>query len=424
MKRVVKKVPDKLVKKVPDKLNNVLDIGYDKNIGNEFNILFVGDTNFGESYLNSYVFRKNFGYNVLERYGHDHFFQKVKPILLDSDLVVANLEAPLIDVNNTVKPSFSYSFTNRYTKKEGRFQHWTDKAKTAEYLKKYHILNVSLANNHMMDYGIDGLYQTLDRLEESGIRFFGAGVNRRQAGTPYTKDIFVRHTMVKLAVISAFEYRKGYDEDFSFYASDTKGGVNRLSLNRIQRQIKKLREDNDNVFAVAFPHWGGARNYGWKTGKQTRVGHHLVDAGADLVIGSGPHNFQEIEEYKGRLILYSIGNFMYNTLGNYDNYNASPFSLAVRLIFQITDRGTPPTRSKQDNADNDISLAEVKKILKIYPIVTDNLITNWQARFLEEQEFKNAYDLLIDKNSFLKSSKRPAKAGIDKIGRFIEVQLD
>ena len=109
----------------------------------------------------------------------------------------------------------------------------------------------------MMDYGIDGLNQTLDKLEESGIRFFGAGVNRRQAGTPYTKDIFIGHTTVKLAVISAFEYRKGYDEDFSFYASDMKGGVNRLSLNRIQQKIKKLREDNNNVFVVAFPHWGG-----------------------------------------------------------------------------------------------------------------------------------------------------------------------
>jgi hypothetical protein len=56
--------------------------------------------------------------------------------------------------------------------------------------------------------------------------------------------------------------------------------------------------------------------------------------------------------------------------------------------------------------------------------MTDNLATNWQARLLEEQEFKIAYDLLIDKNSFLKSSKRPAKAGIDRIGRFLEVQLD
>jgi hypothetical protein len=55
---------------------------------------------------------------------------------------------------------------------------------------------------------------------------------------------------------------------------------------------------------------------------------------------------------------------------------------------------------------------------------TDNGKTDWQARFLKEHEFKVTHDILIDKNSFLKSSKRPAKAGIDKIGRFIEMQLE
>ena len=423
MKRGVEKIPVKLNLR-KDKTMGNLNLDYDKNIGNEFNILFVGDITFGENYVNEYASRKDIGYNPLERFERDYFFQKVKPILLGSDLVIANLEAPLIDANNTVRPIFPVSPTNRFGKKNGTYQHWTDKTKTAEYLKKYNILNVSLANNHLLDYGIDGLYQTLDKLEESGIRFFGAGVNRRQAGTPFTKDIFIGNTMVKLAVISAFEYRKGYDKDFSFYASDSKGGVNRLSLNRIQQKIKKLREDDDNVFVVAFPHWGGARNYGWRTDKQAELGHQLVDAGADLVIGGGPHNMQQIEEYNGRLILYSMGNFLYLSKGSYDKFNANPFGLVARLVFQINNIKNPPNPPQQDNADNYIPLTKVKKILKVYPIMTDNIKTNWQGRFLEEQEFKIAYDLLIDKNSFLKSSRIPTKAGIDKIGRFIEVQLD
>ena len=120
MKRVVKKVPEKIVKKIPDKLNNDLDLGYDKNIGNEFNILFVGDITFAENYVFEYSSRKNIGFNILERYGHDHFFQKVKPILLESDLVIANLETPLIDANNTVRPSFSFS-SYRYTKNKVAF---------------------------------------------------------------------------------------------------------------------------------------------------------------------------------------------------------------------------------------------------------------------------------------------------------------
>ncbi|MBA3978851.1 MAG: CapA family protein [Nitrosopumilus sp.] len=424
MKKTDKMKMEAKAKLLPNKsINSNLDLTYDKNIGRDFKILFAGDISFAENYVLEYSSRKNIGFNIFERYGYDYFFQKLKPLLLESDLVIANLETPLIDVKNTVKPTFSFS--SRYNKKQGRFQHWSDKTKTVEYLKKYNILNVSLANNHMMDYGIDGLNQTLDILKESGIRFLGAGVNRRQAGKPYTKNIFIGNKMVKLAVISAFEYRKGYDKDFSFYASDRKGGVNRLSINRIHRKIEKLREDHgNNIFVVVLPHWGGARNYGMKTDKQTEVGHQLVNAGADIVIGSGPHNFQQIDEYKGRLILYSIANFLYNSLGNYDNYNASPFSLAVRLVFQLNDRGCLTNKPEQDNADNDISLPEVKKTIKIYPIMTDNIITKWQARLLEEQEFKIAQDLLMHKNSFLKSSKRYPKAGIDKIGRYMELKLD
>ena len=422
MKGVAKPFP-KIVKSSPNKANTFMDLAYDKKIGNEFGVLFVGDTSFAENYVSEYASRKNIGVNVLEHYGRDYFFEKVKPILLESDLVIANLETPLIDVKNTKKPVFSFS--SRYRNKQGRFQHWSDKVKTVEYLKKYNILNVSLANNHMLDYGIDGLNQTLDILKESGIRFFGAGVNRRQASTPYTKNIFIGRSMVKLVVFSAFEYRKGYDVDFSFYAKDRKGGVNRLSINKIYRKIKKIREEQNNVFIVASPHWGGARNYGWKTNKQTNVGHQLVDAGVDIVIAHGPHNVQQIEEYNGKLILYSIGNFVYNSMGNYNSYNAIPFGLTVKLLFKISDRDYPTTHNRQNNANanDDAHFDEIKKTIKIYPIMTDNHDTKFQARLLGEQEFKIVRDLLIDKYSLLQSLKRKAKIGMDKIGHYIELDL-
>jgi len=414
------------VKPTPNKTNDNLDFICDENIVNKFRILFAGDTSFAENYVPEYASGKNIGFDVLEQYGRDYYFQKVKPILLESDLVIANLETPLIDAKNTLESRFSFSPNNRFIKQKGSYLHWSDKAKTVEYLKKYNILNVSLANNHLMDYGIDGLNQTFDILKESGIRFFGAGVNRRQAGIPYTKNIFIGDKMVKLAVISAYEYRKWYDKDFSFYAEDRKGGVNRLSISTIHRKIKRLREDHgNNVFVAVLPHWGGARSYGWKTDKMTKMGHQLVDAGADIVIGSGAHNFQEIEEYKGRLILYSIGNFMYNSLGNYNICNAIPYSLTVRLLFEINDRKLKSqTVQNNDNANDDAQFDKVKKTIKIYPIMTDNHDTRFQARFLEEQEFEIVRDILINKNSFLTSLKRYSKAGIDKIGRYMELQLN
>lgn len=422
MKKTDKMKRETKAKLLPAKsISSNLGITYDKNIGKEFKILFVGDTSFAENYVSEYALRKNIGVNVLEHYGRDYFFEKVKPILLESDLVIANLETPLIDQKNTKKPLFS--FTSRYRNKQGRFQHWSDKAKTVEYLKKYNILNVSLANNHMLDYGIDGLNQTLDRLKETGIRFFGAGANRRQAGIPYTKNIFIGHSMVKLVVFSAFEYRKGYDVDFSFYAKDRKGGVNRLSINKINQKIKKIREEQNNVFIVASPHWGGARNYGWKTNKQTRVGHQLVDAGVDIVIAHGPHNMQQIEEYKDKLIIYSIGNFVYNSMGNYNSYNAIPFSLTVKLLFKTSDRDHAATHIRQNNANDDAHFDEIKKTIKLYPIMTDNHETQFQARLLGEREFNIVRDILMGKNSLLQSLKREAKTGVDKIGHYIELDL-
>ena len=208
--------------------------------------------------------------------------------------------------------------------KQGRFLHWSNGANTVEYLKKNNIRIVSLANNHMLDYGKDGFIQTMSILKKGAIRFFGANRNAPRARMPFEKNIFLGNRKLKLVIISAFEDREAYNVDFDFYAGRDKPGVNKLSIKKIKELINNLRQSAlyDEVFVVAFPHWGGRRNYGWRTKSQIKMGHKLIKAGADIVIGTGPHNLQEIEEYQGHLILYSIGNFMYNSLGNYDKYNA------------------------------------------------------------------------------------------------------
>ena len=383
----------------------------------DFQVLLVGDFSFAENYVIRHPFKKAIGYNYLKKYGYEYPFENIKPILFDSDLVIANLETPLLDVANTPKPSFSFSDSNRYKNKQGRFQHWSDVKIAPTYLKKYNITNVSLANNHMLDYGTDGFKQTLESLRGHGIRFFGAGYDIKQAGRPFIETIPVGNHTFKLVVISAFEYRKGYDEDFSFYASSSKGGVNPLSLRRIAKKIKKIRKDNDNVYIVAYPHWGGARNYGWKTDTQTRMAYKLIDAGVDIVIAHGPHNLQQIEQYRGKWIIYSIGNFMYNSMGNYSQYNAPPFSLAVKLIFKEQKNFT------SNNTEAAASDNQIKGYMKLYPIVTDNNLTNFQVRFVDKKEFEIVCNLLIEKNYAWKRSEQHVKLGIDNIAQFIELQL-
>jgi hypothetical protein len=254
-------------------------------------------------------------------------------------------------------------------------------------------------------------------LRGHGIRFFGAGYDIKQAGRPFIETIPVGNHTFKLVVISAFEYRKGYDEDFSFYASSSKGGVNPLSLRRIARKIRKIREDNDNVYIVAYPHWGGARNYGWKTDTQTRMAHKLIDAGVDIVIGHGPHNLQQIEQYKGKWIIYSIGNFMYNSYGKYNQYNAPPFSLAVKLIFE------EQKNFKINNAEAAASDNRIKRYMKLYPIATDNTLIHFKPRFVDQKDFEIICKFLIDDNYAWKPSEQDFKLGVDNIGQFIGLPL-
>jgi poly-gamma-glutamate capsule biosynthesis protein CapA/YwtB (metallophosphatase superfamily) len=404
----------KLKVKASDKDNNIPSLKYNSNnLGKEFKILFVGDISFAENYVLHDSSESKSGINVIEQYGRDYFFENIKHALFDADLVIANLETPLVDIKNTQRPYFSYS--SRYNKKEGRFQHWSDSKKTPIYLKKYNISTVCLANNHMLDFGIEGLYQTLDTLDNYRIKFFGAGYNRKQARTPFIKEIVVGKKIVKLIVFSAFEYRKAYDIDFSFYASSSKGGVNQLSLTAITKKIKEIRENTDDTFIVIFPHLSGARNYGWKTDRQTEMGHKLIDAGANLVIGHGPHNLQQIEKYKDHWIVYSLGNFVFNSRGAYDKYNAPPHGLVAKLIF--SDR-------QNNNIMQDISNNPITKYMRLYVTVIDNKRTNFQTRFVNEKEFEFVYKSLISNKDIWKPSEDETKTGIDNIGRYIELSLD
>ena len=386
------------------------------NLDKEYKVVFIGDISFAENYVLEYVSRPNIGVNIIEHYGHDYFFERVKNVLFDADLVIANLETPLLDIQNTPRPSFTFS--TRFNNKTGRFQHWSDPKKTPTYLKKYNIANVSLANNHMLDFGIEGLYQTLESLNNYNIRFFGAGYNRKQARTPLSTEIVVGKQILKLVVFSAFEHREGYDKDFSFYAGKSKPGVNRLSFQTISKKIKKIREEIENVFIVIFPHWGGTRTYGPKTDRQTEMGHKLIDGGADLVIGQGPHNQQIIEKYKGRWIIYSIGNFIYNSFGRFGRYNAPPYGLVVKLVFS-------ENQNKNHNKPMlDISNVPIKKSMRIYAINTDNAIINFQPRLVNEKEFEYLYKFFVSDKDLLKPSKQETTVGIDKMGRFFELSLD
>jgi hypothetical protein len=176
-----------------------------------------------------------------------------------------------------------------------------------------------------------------------------------------------------------------------------------ISIERIKEQIKELRNKYSNIFIIFFPHWG--RNYLWKTEKQTETAHQLIDAGIDLIIGTGSHTVQEVENYKHRWIVYGIGNSVFNAPGRYKYFNAKPYSFIAELIM----RSNP-----EDN----------EKHLRLYPLFTDNLETDYQVRFLNSDEMNDCYSILRDKCQDKKIFKDEFRIKENDSLSFFEIQLN
>jgi len=354
----------------------------------QIHILFAGDTAFGESYQRVIVQQK--GEDILRTRGYDHGFAGLLPLLKRADRVVANLETPV-----TSLPASPLAGRKSYL-------HWSDIHAAPAALAKHNIKHLSLANNHTMDYGLQGLEQTLDVLRQNSLETFGAGASAADAARPLALSYELNGSPLRVLVAAGFEYRPVYDRAFRFYASKDKGGVNAWSIPRAAAQIRSLRGKNPEAFIIAFPHWG--KNYQWKTTGQTALAHALIDSGADLVLGHGAHRLQEIEMYRDRWIIYSLGNFVFNAPGRYAEHDGPPFSLAALMAV---------TEEKW----------EFDCALSLYPVMSDNRITGYQPRFATKKEFDTLYQSILDQSSGTGALKARLATGQDDVGPFIRLNV-
>ncbi|MBW1742511.1 MAG: CapA family protein [Deltaproteobacteria bacterium] len=344
-------------------------------------VLFVGDTSFGENYHDKSFF---------ESRGYDFFLKELDPLLCQSDLVIANLETPLTNLDRS------------FLEGKKRFIHWGDIQKTPKTLQDHHIRFVSLANNHTLDYGIVGLLQTQEALNKNDIAWFGAGADELEASEPLRRSFTVEGYPFELIVVSGFAYGPRHDSLFHCYANGDVGGVKMWTIRRAADQLLRIRQADNNAFIVAFPHWG--QDCQFKDDGQTKLAHTLIDAGADLVIGHGSHIFQEIEQYRGRWIIYSLGNFAFNFPGSCQKFNAHPFSLTASL--EVT------------RQEESLVLA-----LKLYPILSDNLICHYQPRLVTNEELSRIKDILIWRSLEPAFLQKHVRTGEDKVGGFLALEM-
>lgn len=168
--------------------------------------------------------------------------------------------------------------------------------------------HISLANNHVMDWGQQGLVQTIETLEKAGITYSGAGRNEKDAKWPSILD----HDKGSLIVLSYGYLSSGIPPVWE--AEGDRPGVNLLhrlndsELSRVRERIQKLKKPGDVV--VFSIHWGG--NWGYDVPpKHREFAHRLIDeAGVDIIYGHSSHHPMGIEVYKEKLIIYGAGDFI------------------------------------------------------------------------------------------------------------------
>ena len=172
-----------------------------------------------------------------------------------------------------------------------------------EVLGQMGVDTVTLANNHVYDYGKEALLDTFQVLEEAGIPYFGAGRTLEEARKP----LYLEADGKTVALVAASRAEKN---KMTPQATETEPGILRCYDTELFLETIREAEENSD-FCIAFVHWGTEYSFDLEQ-VQLETGKEYLDAGADIVIGAHSHCLQGMEYYDGKPIVYSLGNYWFN----------------------------------------------------------------------------------------------------------------
>lgn len=239
----------------------------------------VGDCTLGTDETFDYDTSLNAYY---ENYGADYFLQNVKDIFSADDLTIANFEGTLTDSDEREDKTFAFKAPASY----------------ASILTGGSVEAVNTANNHSHDYGEQSFNDTLAALDDAGIVHFG-----------YDETAVMDVKGIKVGLVGIYELYDHLERE-----------------QQLKDNIAKVKADGAQLIVVIF-HWGNETET-VPDSNQTTLGRIAIDEGADLVCGHHPHVLQGIETYKGKNIVYSLGNFCFGG-------NSSPSDMDT-MIYQQT----------------------------------------------------------------------------------------
>lgn len=244
--------------------------------GNGLKLAFVGDVIFASTVE-----------TVLKKNGYDYPYRDLLSELQKPDITAANLETPVTQRGDEQKKEYTYRSRPEALKpfKEAGFD------------------VVTLANNHIMDYGAEGMLDTFKYLDQEGILRTGAGKDLKEAYKP----VIMEKNGIKIAYLG-FSHKIPNE---SWKAGINKPGTTQLyDIRQALEAIANAKKEADLV--VVMPHWGEERQ-DKPLEAHRAMAKKFIDAGADLIVGSHPHVLQGFETYKGKWIVYSLGNFLFTT---------------------------------------------------------------------------------------------------------------
>ena len=239
----------------------------------------VGDCTLGTDETFDYDTSLNAYY---ENYGADYFLQNVKDIFSTDDLTIANFEGTFTDSDEREDKTFAFKAPASY----------------ASILTGGSVEAVNTANNHSHDYGDQSFDDTLAALDDAGLVHFG-----------YDETAVMDVKGIKVGLVGIYELYDHLERE-----------------QQLKDNIAKVKADGAQLIVVIF-HWGNETET-VPDSNQTTLGRIAIDEGADLVCGHHPHVLQGIETYKGRNIVYSLGNFCFGG-------NSSPSDMDT-MIYQQT----------------------------------------------------------------------------------------
>jgi len=334
-------------------------------MNNPIKILITGDTHLGGGRVKELAIRE----------AKDQLFGKFSQLIQKADISITNLESPLVDNGSPIL-------------KTG--PNLKSPISSLGVLKKAGFDLLTLANNHIMDYGEAGLASTLDICSRTGLKTVGVGQNFIDAQQPFTTEI----QGLRISIINIAENEFGTTENESPGAH---------SLNPIQNyyRIKETSETSDYVLVIIH---GGHENYQLPSPRMKDTYRFFVDAGASAVIGHHPHCYSGYEVYRNVPIFYSLGNFLFDK----QNQDYSIWNEGIMVEFIVDDSGLDFEIIPYIQNDKDVGLRRLnqeersffdKKLSQLNKIISDKreLEKNFEEFCISKRDL---YSNFIEPHSF------------------------